>query len=82
MSEEVDPETAKQLQKAIDAVTPEDIERTVSKLRKFQAEKRLPFPSAGVPQEFIDKSIDWLVNDIRTNKPKFRVKGEEDQNPD
>lgn len=82
MSEDVDPETAKQLQKAIDAVTPEDIERTVSKLRKFQAEKRLPFPSAGVPQEFIDKSIDWLVNDIRTNKPRFRVKGEEDQNPD
>lgn len=82
MSDDVDPETAKQLQKAIDAVTPEDIERTVSKLRKFQAEKRLPFPSAGVPQEFIDKSIDWLVNDIRTNKPKFRVKGEDDQNPD
>ncbi|MET3959799.1 hypothetical protein ABIE52_006734 [Rhodococcus sp. OAS809] len=82
MSEDVDPETAKQLQKAIDAVTPEDIERTVSKLRKFQAEKQLPFPSAGVPQEFSDKSIDWLVNDIPTNKPKFRVKGEDDQNPD
>lgn len=82
MSEDIDPETAKQLQRAIDDVTPEDIERTVSKLRKFQEEKRLPFPSAGVPQEFIDKSIDYLINEIRTNKPKFRVRGQDGPDPD
>lgn len=81
MSEDIEPETAELLQRAIDDVTPEDIERTVSKLRKFQAEKRLPFPSAGVPQEFIDKCIDYLINEIRTSKPKFRVRGQDDQDP-